>query len=145
MYLTEATLTTFNYADFKQRWLEDCIRLVPVDPDWLSTRYADALIKADFETHIKRQRAGWWTEAIHGPARIEGDPADDRSNFNIDDPTIDPDQVDIPTFRELWLEVTKEIRKDVSPRNYERWQLIASEIGEDLKPERLRGDLVPMV
>lgn len=138
-------MTTLNFADFRQQWLADFQAHKPaVDPDWLGTSYAAVLINADYVVYQQRQVSGWWDADVHGPARIEGDLTSDGSTWNIDDPTIDPDQVDIPTLRELWVEVTKEIRREVSPRNYEHWQPIASQIGAELETTRLRR-LVPMI
>lgn len=122
----------FNYVTFKQQWLTRCKEL-SVDPavgPLAGNLYQIVLVKAEARIERKRTQAGWWDSQIHGRARDVGDLKDDQSTWNIET----PDQVDIPTLRELWLEVTKQIRADVSPRNYERWQPIASRIGADLEP-----------
>jgi hypothetical protein len=149
------TLKTFNYADYKQQWLTRCKEL-SIDPavgPLAGNQYQIVLIKAEARIERKRRQAGWWEPEIHGRARTDGDVTDAQSTtWNLEP---EPERLGNPddwrdsdfdlTFDELWRDAMHEIRKEVSPRNYERWQSAANETGRSLKPDKLKADLVPVV
>lgn len=142
-WLFGLTRLKFNYSDFKRKWKERAAHF-GIDPEYGASSYQVALVTAEARKRATWARMSyrwdglpWWAN----PDMWEEDRPRDRTekaalaNMQAAAKRLQPQQeeelpVDMLTLRELWVEVKREIARDLTApeRDLLQWLPTAAEL-----------------